>query len=201
LNDSYGYDINGKLLEASDGKLYGATAWGGPHGSGSLFRLNKDGNNLEIIYDFPDFANGYSPTGSLVEDANGILYGTTLYGYPGTGVIFKINKDGSGYTPLKNFTVSDPALPYGGLRLYQGFLYGIGYYGTNSGYGGIFRIRTDGTGYELLHSFSLSTDGGSPMSVPVISAGKLYGTTTYGGTDNLGTIYSMDVSGNNFLVL
>ena len=81
FDDSQGYDPRGKLLEASDGKLYGATTWGGPHGAGCLFRTDKNGSNFQVIYDFPNLANGYSPTGSLIEDAGGTLYGTTGIAY------------------------------------------------------------------------------------------------------------------------
>jgi uncharacterized repeat protein (TIGR03803 family) len=188
-------------LEASDGKLYGACGAGGPIGTGCLFRLNKDGSNFEVIYNFPSLVDGYSPTGSLVEDAGGFLYGTTLYSYSGYGVVFRINKNGSGYAVLKVFNPGDPELLYGGVKLSAGYLYGIGYFGGASGYGGVFRIHTDGTGYELLHSFDLNIDGSYPFSSAVVSNGKLYGTTTFGGSSNYGTIYSMDISGMNFTVL
>ena len=201
LNDAIGYNISGKLLEASDGKLYGACSNGGPTGAGCLFRLDKTGSNLQVIYNFPILANGYSPTGSLIEDAGGTLYGTTVYAFPGQGVVFKINKDGSGYTPLKVFNSSDPGYLYGGLKLSGGYLYGSGYNGGALGFGGVFRMHTDGTGYELLHSFNQSTEGGFSFAAPTIGSGKLYGTTTYGGTSSTGTLYSMDIGGTNFTVL
>jgi uncharacterized repeat protein (TIGR03803 family) len=202
FDDTQGYDPRGKLLEGSDGKLYGATTWGGPHGSGCLFRIDKNGNNFQVLYDFANFDNGYSPTGSLVEDASGALFGTTEYSTFGYGVLFKINKDGTGYTVLKNFVPPDPALTYAGLQLSAGYLYGAGYLGGSFGNGGLFRMHTDGTGYEVLHSFSQSIDGSNPFGPPIVSSsGKLYGITSFGGSSGMGTIYSLDISGTNFQLL
>ncbi len=201
FNDAQGYEPVGKLLEASDSKLYGALAWGGATGGGCLYRIDKDGNNFQMLYNFSDITNGYSPFGSLVEDASGFLYGSTNYSYTGYGVVFKMNKNGTGYTVLRDFHLPDLGYPYGGLRLHMGLLYGIGYWGGASSYGGVFRINTDGTGYELLHSFS-NTDGSNPMTPPIIANdGKLYGGATNGGSQSAGTIYRMDLNGSNFAVI
>ena len=201
FNDAQGYEPIGKLLEASDGKLYGALAWGGATGGGCLYRIDKDGNNFQVLYSFSDLTNGYSPFGSLVEDGSGFLYGSTNYSTFGYGVVFKMNKNGTGYTVLRDFHLPDLGYPYGGLRLHMGKLYGIGYWGGTSSYGGVFRINTDGTGYELLHSFA-NTDGSNPMTPPIIANdGKLYGGATNGGSQSAGTIYSMDLNGSNFSVI
>ena len=202
FNDGQGYEPTGKLLEASDGKLYGALAWGGIVGGGALFRIDKDGNNFQILYDFSDLANGYSPIGNLVEDGAGFLYGSTNYASTGYGVVFKMNKNGTGYLVLRNFNLPDIGFPYGGLKLHMGFLYGIGYLGGTSSLGGVFRISTDGTGYQLLHSFSGTADGANPFAPPIVANdGKLYGGAMNGGSQSVGTIYSLDLNGSNFAVI
>ena len=101
FTDAEGYEPSGKLLEASDGKLYGACRQGGANNSGCIYRLDKNGSNFEVIYSYTTYTGGYSPVGGLVEDNSGALYGVNFWGY---GSVFKINKDGSNYTELKVFT-------------------------------------------------------------------------------------------------
>jgi len=202
FSDAQGYEPMGKLFEASDGKLYGALAWGGTVGGGCLYRIDKNGTNFQVLYDFSNLNDGYSPFGNLVEDGSGFLYGSTNYSSTGYGVVFKMNKNGTGYSVLRNFSASDPGYPYGGVRLYGGFLYGIGYLGGASGLGGIFRIGTNGIGYQILHSFSGGADGSNPYVPPIVAKdGRLYGGTINGGTQSSGTIYRLDLNGNNFEVI
>ncbi len=40
------------LIVGSDGKLYGTSANGGAAGYGSIFKVDKDGSNLEVIHIF-----------------------------------------------------------------------------------------------------------------------------------------------------
>lgn len=199
FTDAEGYEPSGKLLEASDGKLYGACRNGGPNGFGILFRINKDGTGFQVIYDYANFTGGYSPVGSLIEDAAGTLYGTNFWG---SGSIFKINKNGTGYTELKVFTATpDFSNPYNGLTLKGNYLYGAAGYGGAVNKGGIFRIKKDGSGYQVLHEFN-GADGELPVGSPFIASnGKLYGTTANGGLNSVGTIYSIDSTGTNFLTL
>ena len=202
FTDAEGYQPQGKLLEASDGKLYGALAWGGPIGTGALYRIDKNGTNFQIIYTFPTATDGYSPVGYLVEDAGGFLYGSTNYNGNVYGAVFRINKDGTGYTVLRNFAAPDIGYPLGGLKLHMGVLYGIGYFGGASNLGGIFKMNTDGTGYQLLHSFSGIADGSNPTAPPIVANdGKLYGGALFGGANSAGTLYRMDIDGNNFTVI
>ena len=196
--DAEGYNPIGKLLEASDGKLYGMLETGGPSNTGAIYRIDKDGSNFGILYNFSAFANGYSPAGSLVEDSNGFLYGATSLAFPGNGVVFRIQKDGSNYTVLKNFDGTDLRWP-NGVALYRGFLYGTALQDPSAN-GGIFRIKTDGSAYQVLHTFSGAVDGSSPQGLPIIANGKVYGTTAFGG-NNYGVVYSLDTLGNNFTVI
>ena len=68
-----------------------------------------------------DFTNGSSPTGSLIADANGNLFGTTSGGGngAGAGTVFEIVKTAAGYsstpTTLVNFNITYGASPIGSL--------------------------------------------------------------------------------------
>lgn len=201
FTDAEGYESSGKLLEASDGKLYGACRWSTTN-SGCIYRMNKDGTDFEKIYSFVDPTQGYSPVGDLAEDNSGILYGAAYYSIAGSGTIFKMNKDGSNYTVVKSFnTVGDFMNPPTGVIISGDYLYGIGSYGGSQNKGGIFRVRKDGTSYEILHEFN-GADGEYPTAIPIIASnGKLYGTTTSGGNDGQGVAFRIDIDGNNFTVL
>lgn len=202
FSDAEGYEPGGKLLEAGDGKLYGACKQGGPTGTGCIYRMDKNGSNFQIVYNFQTFSNGYSPVGSLAEDNAGVLYGATFYSSPGFSVIFKMNRNGSNYTVLKLFDNAEIHYPYNGVTLSGGYLYGSCGYGGTENKGGVFRIKTDGTGYQLLRDFTGATDGVQAMSTPIVATnGKLYGSTVNGGSNGFGTIYSMDVTGSNYAII
>jgi uncharacterized repeat protein (TIGR03803 family) len=82
-----------RLLEASDGKLYGLTFSGGGSGFlGVLFSIEKSGN-YTVLYRFPNGQpSGSAPPGSLMQASDGILYGfTTQGGVTNAGTIFSFN--------------------------------------------------------------------------------------------------------------
>jgi len=89
------------LLEGSDGFLYGA-ADGGVHRAGVIFKLNKSGGGFQTIHEFQgDEGTGDSPLGGLVEWCDGALYGATHEGgIDGAGILFRLNKDGTGFVVL-----------------------------------------------------------------------------------------------------
>lgn len=197
------------VLEASDGRLYGTTSDGGLS-MGTLYGLNKDGSNFQVVYSFRiGTASGYSPYAGLLEGTDGALYGTTLYcPSPGSGTIFKINKDGTGFNILHTFGqgyANDGGLSDAGLlQASDGFLYGTTQYGGTSGgpngAGVIFKLANDGTGYAVIHNFgSIAGDGQQPFAFPREGAdGALYGTTSLGGA-GYGTVYRLTGPGSPLL--
>jgi uncharacterized repeat protein (TIGR03803 family) len=112
--------------------------------------------------------------------------------------VFKLSPAaGGGYTDTVLYAFgngSDGGNPYGGLLADKaGNFYGT----TNSGgagYGVVFELSpASGGGYteKVLHSFS-GTDGANPFGgVVADSAGKLYGTTKFGGSSGYGTVYEL----------
>ena len=61
------------LIQASNGRLYGASVEGGSHRAGSIFELSLDGTGYKALYDYPYLASGI-PT-ALAEGPDGNLYG------------------------------------------------------------------------------------------------------------------------------
>jgi uncharacterized repeat protein (TIGR03803 family) len=71
------------LVQASDGNFYGTTTYGGKAacgtgGCGTIFRITPSGV-LTTLVSF-DYMHGAYPEAALVQDTNGMLYGTTALG-------------------------------------------------------------------------------------------------------------------------
>jgi uncharacterized repeat protein (TIGR03803 family) len=136
---------------------------GGSGNSGTVFSLNTNGTGFTTLYSFAA-SPGYNAQGSYTNsdgsfpNANLLLSGNTLYGTTGSGggsgsgTVFQINTNGTGFTTLYYFTSlstnyiyggtnSDGALPEGSLILSGNTLYGTAAYGGSSGNGTIFSIN------------------------------------------------------------
>jgi uncharacterized repeat protein (TIGR03803 family) len=79
------------LVQTNDGKLYGTGFIGGEADAGAIFSVTPTGA-MRSLYSFCSLsgcADGTNPAGGLMQDTNGILYGTTLLnGTGGVGTIF-----------------------------------------------------------------------------------------------------------------
>jgi len=193
------------MIRDSTGNLYGTAAFGGTGNAGVVDKLDTAGQET-VLYAFTGGADGAYPEGGLIADPAGNLYGTTTYGGTAAGfdgVVFKLDTSGH-ETVLYNFCslagCADGSGPSAGvIRDSAGNLYGTTSYGGSGscypGCGVVYKVNT--AGHEtVLHSFT-GGDGSSPSGGVVRdSAGNLYGTTFYGGTDNVGVVYKVDTAGN-----
>ena len=76
------------LLQATDGNFYGTTSSAGSNMYGTIFQLTPSGE-IATLYSFcseSGCADGGSPEGDLLQDTNGILYGTTAVNTLGNGI-------------------------------------------------------------------------------------------------------------------
>ncbi len=210
--DGSGYQVLKSFTGASDGSgpqggmvlvdstLYGMTLQGGSSGNGVIFKINPDGSGYQVVTSFPGGTNGAYPQGDLLL-AGRTLYGVTQHGGGfNSGVIFRINTNGSAYTALQSCST-----PNGGLALADGTLYGTTLFGGNSppssaGSGTVFKMNTDGSGYSILKAFSF-TDGANPAAGLALGANTLYGTTSDGGGTGRGVVFSVNTDGTGFAVL
>ena len=144
-----GYPQAGVIFDAA-GNLYGATTAGGSGLGGTVFELTpSDGAwTFTLLYSFTAPPNGHfvnGPVGSLVFDALGNLYGTTVVdGAHGFGAVFKLSPSNGSwtYTSLHDFTGgSDGAYPYSNLVFdASGNIYGTASAGGASNAGVVFEI-------------------------------------------------------------
>lgn len=183
--------------------LYGMTTYGGTNDGGTIFSINADGSAFTKLKDFTDTINGRNPEGSLMLDGN-FLYGmTTAGGDSARGILFKIQKNGSGFAKLHDFGVAtaDGRFPKGSLIINGDTLYGMTSLGGTMGYTGtIFRIQKDGTGYTKLHDFGIGSDGYYPLGSLLLTENNLYGMTYNGGFGG-GIIFNIKPDGTNYTKL
>ena len=202
------YPDIGSLIADASGNLFGNTDAGGVYGYGTVFEIANSGGvyagTPTTLVSF-DNSDGAYPTGALLADANGNLFGTTVYGgASGSGTVFEIVNSGGVYagipTPLVSFNGNDGGGPAGGLLTdANGNLFGTTEGGSTYGYGTVFEIVKTSSGYEstptTLVSFD-NSDGAIPWAGLIADAnGNLFGTTIYGGTYGYGTVFEIANSG------
>jgi len=206
----YGSVPKGSLMQASDGKLYGVTEQSSNgYGWGAIFSFDLSSSTYTELKAFEP-STGYYPTGSLIQAIDGKLYGMTTYGgggggQYGYGVIFSFDPLSSTYQKLNDFNLVNGANPVGGLRQAgDGKLYGLTNIGggTNGedeyGYGTIFSFNPTNCSYTKLMNFD-STSGDYPrVGLIQASDGKLYGTTSRGGSNRVGVIFSFDPASSTY---
>jgi uncharacterized repeat protein (TIGR03803 family) len=143
--------------------------------------------------------DGANPAGGLVRDAAGNLYGTTVDGGNGEGVLFKIESTGQEKI-LFTFHGFDGGVPATALLLDPaGNLSGIADGGPGAGM--IFKIAQDGVETRLFtfpgssaHQPEVPTGG-----ISTDKAGNIFGTTFFGGRGNCefgscGSIFRLDAA-------
>jgi len=196
-------------LILSGSTLYGMTGHGGLISDGTIFKLATNGTGFTLLHSFVGApSGGKEPLGSL------ILSGSTLYGmtYMGganwdgiryMGAIFKININGTGFALIYSFgnIWPDGAYPQGSLILSGSTLYGMTFGNGVGGNGTIFKINTDGTGYATLHSFAGASDGGNPQGSLILIGSTLYGMTSQGGINGVGSIFQINTDGTGLTLL
>jgi uncharacterized repeat protein (TIGR03803 family) len=187
------------LVRDKGGNLYGTTSQGGSANAGVVFKVDPTGTET-VLHNFTGGTDGIIPTGGLLRDKAGNLYGTTSQGGSSNdGVLFKINPRGK-ETILHTFTGSakDGKYPtYTGLLMdAQGTLYGVTEEGGTAGGGILYKLSKSGK-LTILHSFTGgTTDGCNVLGIPFMdNAGNFYGTTSSCGTSSLGTVWKVNKNG------
>jgi uncharacterized repeat protein (TIGR03803 family) len=154
-----------------------------------------------ILFDF-DGSHGSRPNASLVQGADGGLYGTTEKGGANDfGTVFEI-KTGGTLTTLHSFCThkncADGAYPVTALiQATDGSFYGTTQDGGANNGGTVFKMAETGA-LATLHSFCSQTncnDGSDPSGLVLGADGSFYGTTFFGGTSGMGTVFEITSAG------
>lgn len=196
-----GADPQASLIIDSAGNLYGTTEGGGTYVEGTVFKIDAAGTE-SVLYSFGTNVNdGTAPVAGLIMDSAGNLYGTTFSGGANSyyGTVFKISATGT-ETILHSFgviTSGDGGTPKAGVIMDSaGNLYGTTWTGGPNNDGAVFEISAAGT-ESVLYSFPYGTNGNANPAASLImdQAGNLYGTTIWGGANNMGTVFEITASG------
>jgi uncharacterized repeat protein (TIGR03803 family) len=185
------------LVQGTDGNFYGVTTAGGTIGGGTAFQMTSAGA-VTTLHSFGGPGSGHEPEAPVMQATDGNFYGTTrLGGTAGHGTVFKLDPAGN-YTLLHSFIDTDGSYPEAGLvQASDGDLYGTTSSGGTPGLGTVFRLDTAGGNFETLHNFAI-TDGDTPRGrLLLANDGKMYGTTSDGGTPagSTGTLFRVDIAG------
>ncbi|MGA8153222.1 MAG: choice-of-anchor tandem repeat GloVer-containing protein [Terriglobales bacterium] len=196
----------------AEGNLYGTTSdvdsLSGPTlAFGTVFELSptvSESWKFTILHKFTfDGKDGFTPVAGVILDSAGSLYGTTLRGGIGPGIVYELMPKGNGsWTEkiLRKFKggTQDGANPFAGVTFdATGNLYGTTMIGGTDSVGTVFELSPAlGGGWteQILHKFkSDPNDGNVPYGGVILdSEGNLYGTTIGGGDQGGGgTVYEI----------
>ncbi len=198
-----GSSFDGSLSRSTmidiNGVMYGTTTNGGTDGVGSIFRISPLGN-YQVIYSFPALpqgtggelgpspTNGSSPSGPLAAVGN-VIYGTTqLGGFQNRGVLYSFDISTKTFTLLHQFREHHADTATGAVTdgTYVVGTVEVGGEGTSSG---VYYYNI-ATGTTKVKNFEDAFGKAMTFAPPVKWGNAFVGTTTTGGVNNGGTIYS-----------
>jgi uncharacterized repeat protein (TIGR03803 family) len=202
FNGTNGVAPAGPLVPDGHGNYFGTTSGGGADDFGTVFEFSTATGTITTLASF-NGTNGESPAGGLVRDANGDLFGTTdstlQNGGPyGDGTVFELPSGSNTITTLVAFNGANGMIPESGLVSdAQGNFYGTTTGGGPYNSGEVFEIAAGSDTLTTLASFTGGAGGYDPYFPLVIdSNGNIFGTTSRGGSSNLGTVFEL-ASGSN----
>jgi uncharacterized repeat protein (TIGR03803 family) len=150
------------------------------------------------VVDIADFRHkvGRSPSGGVILASDGNYYGVASEGGSrGNGTIYRVDATGAVKTLHDFKAANDGWHPYGALvQGADGALYGVSFGSFNPRFGNrwgvIFRVSLDGR-FDVVHKLAADESEGSYPNSPLILGrdGSLYGTTRFGGAQNLGVLF------------
>jgi len=187
------------------GNLYGTAVTGGSGscegGCGVVYKLTKSGGtwNQTVIHAFTGGDDGSGPGARVTVDRGGNVYGMTPTGGTyGVGTIYKIRPHAGSwdFQVIHTFTGgADGASGSAGRMLLElNRLYGAATVGGLYGSGVVFKLTPTAFGewdFRVLYSFHGQPDGSFPYGALLRVSGKIYGTTYYGGENNIGAVYEL----------
>lgn len=195
FNGTNGSLPNAGVSLARDGNFYGTTLAGGNAGFGVLFRISS-GGTYTVLHNFAGGEDGVSPASPPVQGFDGNLYGTTSGNTATSSTVYKYTPTSGAFATIYQFDQPDgssatPSL----IQAANGNFYGTASQGGASNCGTIFELTISGT---LLweYSFPCLAGGANPVG-PLIQGTdrNFYGTTSQGGSYNVGTVFELDQNG------
>ncbi len=211
---------------AADGSLYGTTIAGGlldgclGNGCGTVYHLQPPASfchsvscpwNETVVYRFQNCANLFEPQDGVALDQAGNIFGAPTYGGLGCqddnfggGGVFELtpSQGGWNYQIIHLFSGNpDGCTPLGTVMVDQaGNIFGTTTVCGANGDGSVYEVSPSGSGWNesIVHSFDGSDGRDSWAGLISDSAGNLYGTTVYGGSNNSGVVFELSPSNGSY---
>lgn len=195
-----GQEPMGGVTLDNQGNIYGTTNQGA-YGYGAVWEISPSSNGtwtLANFYSFSAGSDGGNPTGPVLLDFAGNIYGTaSQYGNGGAGTVFEITTyRGWNFQTIYSFYGDrNGGIPVGGVTMDRN---GNLYYAARA----IFQLHPSSIGWieNPVYLFDNRNDAAPPEATPILdSAGNLYGTAWAGPGSGpggrWGGIYKLSPSG------
>lgn len=185
-----GYSPRGALTQAQDGNFYFTTYYSRNTGFGAILRLTPAGV-LSVVRELTGGTGPSNPRGTLVQGADGLLYGVSEYGgAQSRGAVFRMDGSNGNLAVVTDFT----ALGYPRGPLVEdddGAFWGVA---ESFNHGGVYRLGPDGS-FKVVVAFN-GANGSRPFGGLVKGAdGNWYGNTLQGGLFGYGTLFKLTPAG------
>jgi hypothetical protein len=202
---SDGGNPNSEVTFDSAGNLYGVTQHGGSTnctlGCGVVYKLTRSGNiwTESVVDTFLGGSDGNYPSGGLVFDAAGNLYGVTSQGGTNIGTLYQLTPVNGAWrqTILRNFQPGNGNDPIGTLAIDSaGNLYGVTETGGPANFGVVYEMTQSPPfiwNYLVLYTFPTPANASGGLTID--SQGEVVGTTAEGGSHGMGYLYKLAISG------
>ena len=175
----------------ANGNLFGTTAGGGTHGTGTVWELAQGSGTIRALASFN--LPSQSVYGGVTFDAKGNLYGTTgSGGASNQGTVWELVKGSSSITTLASFNGTNGTSPRAGVTFdAHGNLFGTAINGGANDFGTVWELTRGSSTITALDSFN-TTNGQHPRGGVTFDAnGDLFGTAYNGGANAGGTVWEL----------
>lgn len=182
------------LVSLDDSTFLGVATDGGTDDFGVVYKVTT-GGAITRLTDFTG-PNGKHPVGALVKGADGNFYGTTQTGGASdAGTVFKVTPAGV-VTPVASFDPPNGHTPQGAMVEISGTFYGMTKFGGANNEGVVFKVTPGDNTPAISKIADLGeTVGRNAWGGLIVKNGMLYGTTSYGGASDAGTIIEVTTTG------
>lgn len=206
LTTSTGFNPQGGLFLASNGKMYGLTTTGSTSSRGTIYEFNPTGNVFTKRATMS--SNVAKAWGAFIEGPN-----SELYAFGGTNTtndgILRFNYTSGTISTVRTFSGADGSVPQstpfytGPTEESSGKIYGAATTGGEvvsgmTSNGTLFEYDFDSSQFQVLHTLhnpdlNDDSDPARPENKPIMASdGYMYGVTRFGGASAYGAIYKYD---------
>jgi uncharacterized repeat protein (TIGR03803 family) len=149
-------------------------------------------------------ANWQPDSGVITVRSPTTLYGTAMGSSAGySGEVFEFDLKAGAYSTLHEFNTKDAFGPSALILGPDGQLYGTVVGGPKNTYGALFTMNPKTGKTSILYRFPVEQDHEALVTgaIAVDRHGVIYGTTSYGGPDDVGTVFRFDPATKTYVTV